>query len=127
MFLASHHSYELLPGFPSPKPTAHRSQFDFFDAQAHFAFDVPSRARSKPMLANALLALSARHMHRTQRPAAIDEYLADRYNDACLRVLIPTLASDMDIEDDDLLATLCLLRLLEEIDGEWVSTRVKRD
>ncbi|KAL1589443.1 hypothetical protein WHR41_01844 [Cladosporium halotolerans] len=30
--------------------------FDFFDAQAHFAFDVPSRARSKPMLANALLA-----------------------------------------------------------------------
>ncbi|RYZ87532.1 MAG: hypothetical protein EOP04_11475 [Proteobacteria bacterium] len=71
------------------------------------------------MLANALLALSARHMHRTQPDSGIDEYLADRYNDACLRVLIPTLALDTAVEDDDLLATLCLLRLLEEIDGKW--------
>lgn len=71
------------------------------------------------MLANALLALSARHMHRTHSDAAIDEYLADRYNDACLQVLIPTLASDTAVEDDDLLATLCLLRLLEEIDGKY--------
>lgn len=71
------------------------------------------------MLANALLALSARHMHRTQPDFSVDEYLADRYNDACLQVLIPTLASDTAVEDDDLLATLCLLRLLEEIDGKW--------
>lgn len=71
------------------------------------------------MLANALLALSARHMRRTQPESGINEYLADQYNDACLQVLIPTLASDTAVEDDDLLATLCLLRLLEEIDGEW--------
>ncbi|KAM0715248.1 hypothetical protein Q7P37_008746 [Cladosporium fusiforme] len=90
--------------------------FDFFDPKAHFAFDVPCRARSKPMLANALLALSARHAHLTRAVAVVDEYLADRYNDACLQVLKPTLASDTAVEDDDLLATLCLLRLLEEID-----------
>jgi hypothetical protein len=94
-----------------------RQQFDFFDERAHFAFDVPCRARSNIMLANALLALSARHMHRTQPDSAMDEYLADRYNDACLQVLIPTLALDTAVENDDLLATLCLLRLLEEIDG----------
>lgn len=69
------------------------------------------------MLANALLALSARHAHLTRAVAVVDEYLADRYNDACLQVLKPTLASDTAVEDGDLLATLCLLRLLEEIDG----------
>lgn len=70
------------------------------------------------MLANALLALSARHMYLTNPAATVDEYLADRYNDFCLQVLKPTLASDTAVEDDDLLATLCILRLLEEIDGK---------
>lgn len=70
------------------------------------------------MLANALLALSARHIYLTYPAATVDEYLADRYNDSCLQVLKPTLASDTAVEDDDLLATLCILRLLEEIDGK---------
>lgn len=74
------------------------------------------------MLANALLALSARHMHRTRSGAQIDEFAADHYLEACLQVLRPMLASDEAVQDDDLLATLVLLRFLEEVDGTPPST-----
>lgn len=94
------------------------AKFDFFDPVRHFAFDVPIRARNNAMLANALLALSARHIYRTRPDARTDEFEADRYIDACLRTLKPTLANDAAVKNDDLLATLCILRFLEEIDGK---------
>jgi len=92
-------------------------QFDFFNPRSHFAFDVPCRARSNSILANAVLAVSARHMNRTLPKAGIDPYLADHYHQACLQALIPALDQETARSDGELLATLCLLRFMEELDG----------
>ena len=88
--------------------------FDFSDFHRHFAYDVPLRARRNATLANAMLALAARHRSRTQQ---YDPYVSDRYYHECLQTLIPRLDDPAAIKDDELLAAVIILRLLEEMDG----------
>lgn len=89
--------------------------FDFSDFCRHFAYDVPQRARRNGMLANAMLALAARHRSRTHQ---YDSYISDRYYHKCLQALIPKLGESGAIKDDELLASVVILRLLEEMDGQ---------
>ncbi|KAK5206821.1 hypothetical protein LTR47_009685 [Exophiala xenobiotica] len=88
--------------------------FDFSDFHRHFAYDVPLRARRNATLANAMLALAARHRSRAQED---DPYVSDRYYHECLQTLIPRLGDPAAIKDDELLAAVIILRLLEEMDG----------
>lgn len=85
--------------------------FDFSDPRRHFARVAPQRARSNGTLANAIFALSARHLSRT---STFDAYVADVYYQRCLQQLIPTLACE--VQDESLLVAAVLLRLMEEID-----------
>ncbi|OAL26834.1 hypothetical protein AYO22_04001 [Fonsecaea multimorphosa] len=87
--------------------------FDFSDADRHFAYAVPLRARQNPTLANAMLALAARHRSRTRE---YEPFAADRYYNACLQTMIPRLGDKSAIQDDELLAAIVILRLLEEMD-----------
>lgn len=88
--------------------------FDFSDIYRHFAYEVPLKARRNATLANAMLALAARHRSRTQ---AYDPYVAHRYYHDCLQTLIPRLGDSTAVNDDELLAAIVILRLLEEMDG----------
>ncbi|KAK5265303.1 hypothetical protein LTR96_009205 [Exophiala xenobiotica] len=97
--------------------------FDFSDFHCHFAYDVPLRARRNATLANAMLALAARHRSRTQE---YDPYVSDRYYHECLQTLIPRLGDPAAIKDDELLAAVIILRLLEEMDG-WSSRSCAAD
>ncbi|OAP56558.1 hypothetical protein AYL99_09737 [Fonsecaea erecta] len=87
--------------------------FDFSDAKRHFAYEVPLRARQNATLANAMLALAARHRSRAD---ASETFAADQYYNACLQTMIPRLGDKSAIEDDELLAAIVILRLLEEMD-----------
>ncbi|KIW66297.1 hypothetical protein PV04_08494 [Phialophora macrospora] len=87
--------------------------FDFSDVDRHFAYVVPLLARRNATLANAMLALAARHRSRT---SDFDPYTADRYYHACLQTLIPRLGETAAARDDELLAAVVVLRLLEEMD-----------
>ncbi|KIW93778.1 uncharacterized protein Z519_05093 [Cladophialophora bantiana CBS 173.52] len=87
--------------------------FDFSDADRHFAYHVPLRARRNATLANAMLALAARHRSRT---GDFEPFAADRYYNACLQTMIPKLGDSTAIRDDELLAAIVILRLLEEMD-----------
>ncbi|KAH0839277.1 hypothetical protein FOPE_05274 [Fonsecaea pedrosoi] len=87
--------------------------FDFSDADRHFADEVPLRARQNATLANAMLALAARHRSRT---GEFEHFAADRYYNACLQTMIPKLGDKSAIQDDELLAAIVILRLLEEMD-----------
>ncbi|KAJ9637017.1 hypothetical protein H2204_004940 [Knufia peltigerae] len=93
--------------------------FDFSDSRRHFACDVPQRARRNGMLANAMLALAARHRSRTRH---YDSYISDRYYHECLQALIPRLGDFAAIKDDELLAAVVILRLLEEMDVSIVGS-----
>ncbi len=88
--------------------------FDFGDADRHFAYHIPLRARRNETLANAMLALAARHRSRTPD---VDLYVADRYYHTCLQSLIPRLGDPTATKVDELLAAIVILRLLEEMDG----------
>ncbi|KIX03553.1 uncharacterized protein Z518_07106 [Rhinocladiella mackenziei CBS 650.93] len=93
--------------------------FDFSDIHRHFTYDVPLRARGNAMLANAMLALAARHRSRTRN---CDPYIADRYYHDCLQSLIPRLGDSTAARDDELLAAIVILRLLEEMDVSIVGS-----
>lgn len=76
---------------------------------------IPYRARHCETLFNAILAMSARHLSRTE---SLDPFLSDYYYQACLESLIPALDNHGVTMDDDLLAATVILRLLEEYNGE---------
>jgi hypothetical protein len=90
-------------------------QFDFCDRDRNFATVVPQRARICRTLLNALMALSARHASQTI-DLSLPAYIADQYQSECLRTLIPALDDSNAVLDETLLATIVILRLLEELD-----------
>ncbi|KAF2231026.1 hypothetical protein EV356DRAFT_579518 [Viridothelium virens] len=87
--------------------------FDFCDPNRHFALVVPQRARKNSTLAYAVLALSARHLSRTED---FDPLVADYHYQKCCEQLIPALADNAAVTNDCLLAATVILRFLEEID-----------
>ena len=87
--------------------------FDLTDSLCHFRNVVPQRALNDPILMNAILAASARHVSRV---SGGDPYTADKYHQRCIQHLIPMLSDEAAVLDENLLASTVILRFLEEID-----------
>lgn len=87
---------------------------DITDAACHFANEVPLRAQENPVLAYAVMAASARHLSQTM---IFPEDIADHYHQQCLEILIPFLDDVTAVLSEILLATIVILRYLEEIDA----------
>jgi hypothetical protein len=66
-----------------------------------------------PILMNAILAASARHLSRISEG---DPFVADKYHQRCIQHLIPMLSDETAVLDENLLASTVILRFLEEID-----------
>ena len=80
---------------------------------------MPCRARWNDTLANAVLALAARHFSRT---STLDPLVSHQYYQACLQTLIPALGDANAVQNDELFAAVVILRLLEEMDGKVQAT-----
>lgn len=87
--------------------------FDLSDPYRHFRNVVPQRAATCPTLLNAIFALSARHLSRIGQ---YDPLISNRYQQECLKHLIPMLDDSAAILDENLLASTIILRHLEEIE-----------
>jgi len=87
--------------------------FDLTDPIKHFRTVVPQRAATCPTLLNAIFSLSARHLSRVGK---YDPLVSNRYQQECLKHLIPMLDDTTAILDENLLASTIILRHLEEIE-----------
>lgn len=87
--------------------------YDLTDPLKHFQRVVPQRAATCPTLLNAIFALSARHLSRTNE---YDPLASNKYHQKCLGHLIPMLNDESAILDENLLASTTVLRNLEEIE-----------
>ncbi|KAL4895177.1 hypothetical protein BDV59DRAFT_174597 [Aspergillus ambiguus] len=86
---------------------------DICDLQSHFSTEVPRRAVQVPMVLKAVLCLSARLdaiMSNTS------DWEASEYHGQCLELLIAALAQPEDTYDDNLLITVVILRVYEELE-----------
>ncbi|KAG0650412.1 hypothetical protein D0Z07_2894 [Hyphodiscus hymeniophilus] len=90
--------------------------FDLCDYERHFALIVPKRAATCPMLLNAILAVSARHLSFLGRSDICDLSDFVRYQEQCLYHFIPSLNDSEAILDENILAATVILRYLEEVD-----------
>ncbi|KAL3452323.1 hypothetical protein BJX65DRAFT_177938 [Aspergillus insuetus] len=88
-------------------------RYDICDSNSHFSSEVPRRALQIPMVLKAILSLSARH-------AAImsgsDDWEASEYHSQCVELLLKALAKHEGAYDDNLLITVVLLRVYEELE-----------
>ena len=87
--------------------------FDLSDPHRHFRTVVPHRAATCPTLLNAIFALSARHLSRL---GEYDPIISNKYQQECLKHLIPMLDDSAAILDENLLASTVILRHIEEIE-----------
>lgn len=81
---------------------------------SHFATEVPRRALGEPMVMYALLTMASRLESILSRSSDME---ATVYHDRCLELLIPALSRSEDTYDDNLLVTVIILRLHEELDS----------
>ncbi|KAL4882575.1 hypothetical protein BJY04DRAFT_206839 [Aspergillus karnatakaensis] len=88
-------------------------RFDVCDQHSHFSTEVPRRALQYTMVLKAILALSARH-------AAIisgsNDWEASEYHSQCVELLIQALAAAEGSYDGNLLITVVILRMYEELE-----------
>ncbi|KAI0127273.1 hypothetical protein BJ170DRAFT_624793 [Xylariales sp. AK1849] len=87
--------------------------FDICDPERHFALVVPCRAITCTPLMNAMFAVSARHLRRTN---GFYKNASDDYYHRCLSTLVPMLGDWSALMDENLFAATVLLRHLEEVD-----------
>jgi len=88
---------------------------DLTDPERQFQEEVPRRALASPILLNAILAVSARHLSRIR---GYDPYAADQYHQECLAHLIPVLNDTAAVLDENLLAATVILRTFEELESK---------
>ncbi|KAB8202747.1 hypothetical protein BDV34DRAFT_200519 [Aspergillus parasiticus] len=86
---------------------------DVCDLGSHFATEVPRRAVQAPMVLKAVLALSARLNAILSNTS---DWEASEYHGQCLELLIAALAQPEDTYDENLLITVVILRLYEELE-----------
>jgi hypothetical protein len=104
--------------------------FDICDPERHFASIVPHRARWCPPLKNAILAASARHLTRKQKPGPGHVYKYDgeilpelndetalHYHSECIKDLLTRSMDPEQVRDATLLTAAIILRFYEEIDA----------
>ncbi|KAM5358508.1 hypothetical protein ACJZ2D_015233 [Fusarium nematophilum] len=88
------------------------TQFDVTDANRHFQLEVTKRASKCQVLLNAIFALAALHLCRT---CSFDASVADKYHSRCNSMLDSLLSSEQSVADENLLATVVVLRKYEEM------------
>lgn len=93
-------------------------QLDLTDPLRNFELVVPQRATMCPTLLKAIFAIAARHLSQT---SDYDPLASNRYHDECLGYLIPMLNNSFTVSDENLFAATIILRMLEEMDGEFVT------
>lgn len=91
---------------------ADQAQIDCCDLLNHFGIEVPRRAVHKPMVLFSVLALSSLHQAVS---LAHSQHEASFYHGECLRLLIEALSDEQGTHDDNLLASVVLMRVYEEI------------
>ncbi|KAL4767962.1 hypothetical protein BDW60DRAFT_135131 [Aspergillus nidulans var. acristatus] len=88
-------------------------RFDVCDQNSHFSTEIPRRALQVPMIMKAILAFSARH-------AAIisgtEDWEAAEYHSQCVEMLIRALSKAEGFYDDNILITVVILRVYEELE-----------
>lgn len=87
--------------------------FDLTDPLRHFGSVVPQRASVCPPLLNAICALSARHKSRVDN---FDPLISSGYIQRCLQHLIPILDDREAFLDENVLASIIILRHVEEFE-----------
>ena len=87
------------------------SHIDICDPHLHFSNVVPELAIKSPVLLNAALAASARHLSRFDVHFTLE---AEKFHDRCVELLIPYLDDYTSCSDEVIAATL-LLRLFEQL------------
>lgn len=102
------------------------SWMDLSDSRAHFSTVAPKRALTsvfpldsqltQPILLNALLCFSAKHLSNVPG-SGIDPSVADDYHAECVNRMIPQLHDESGVLDDALLASTVLLRMYEIMKG----------
>lgn len=86
---------------------------DTTDTAEHFTRHVPQKALSSPILLNAVLAFSARHLARTSN---YDPEAAEFFHSACIELLIPALSDQASAAaDPNILAATVILRIYEQL------------
>jgi hypothetical protein len=97
---------------------ADQRQLDICDKDRHFEIEVSRRACYSPLLAASILAFSTCQLALIENNApSINPAM---YNSRALNLLIPLLDEPMETLSEDVLASICLLRLVEEMEG-WTS------
>ena len=91
--------------------------YDLSDASATFGKTLPRMALENPLLFSAILALSAMHSTKTASPGR--RGMAEFYHAFCIRLLIDLDASFGLAEREAGLASACLLRSYEILDGGY--------
>ncbi|PYI29533.1 hypothetical protein BP00DRAFT_437610 [Aspergillus indologenus CBS 114.80] len=86
---------------------------DICDLRSHFGTEVPRRALRYPMVLKAVLALAARHDAIVK---GASDWEASEYHGQCLELLIAALALPEETYDDNLLFTVVILRMYEELE-----------
>lgn len=87
---------------------------DACDLSLQFTLEVPKRALQKPIILYAILAVSSRHQAIIADHQ--DQHEADFYQSKCVNLVIEALSNVQTTYDDNLLATVVLLRVYEEIE-----------
>ncbi|PYH49266.1 uncharacterized protein BP01DRAFT_75078 [Aspergillus saccharolyticus JOP 1030-1] len=88
---------------------------DITDPARHFEIDVPVRAVQEPALRSAIFAFSSRHIDRQSKGGTAE---ALQYHNHCLQLLIPALSGSKEDINDVVLATIAILRQLEEMEPD---------
>ncbi|KAK8183121.1 hypothetical protein IWZ00DRAFT_368909 [Phyllosticta capitalensis] len=94
---------------------------DCCDENGHFGTEVPRRAMSYPVIANAILALTSRVLNGAH---GTEDLQSASYMSECLRILIPVLEDPLAALDENLLAAIVILRLYEEMDDRDQKTHL---
>lgn len=94
-------------------------QFDYCDPSMHFRSYIRSMIPHDAAILYAVLAISTKHRELMTGLKGIED--ADEYERKCLEVLIPSLNDTDRALQDAALASALLLRLFEEMSGEWRS------
>lgn len=87
---------------------------DICDPQSSFSTVVPQRALQVPMVFKALLALAARH---DAILTGNSDWEASSYHGQCLELLIPALDQPEHTYNENLLITVVILRICEELEN----------
>ncbi|KAJ5973141.1 uncharacterized protein N7479_003059 [Penicillium vulpinum] len=88
---------------------------DVCDIHSHFSTEVPRRALENNMVLQAILALSARH---DAILANSRDWEASAYHGQCLRLLIAALDQAETNCDENMLITVVILRIYEELENK---------